>query len=176
MNRLILFSITGLALCLELAAAPSPNLENSPHRFEVTAMHGRPAPDWDVTDWHNTTPLPIESLKGKIIVLDFWATHCAACLAAVPAKNELAKKLAARGVVLLGICLRDGGDKLASTIERHGIRYPVALDANGLTAKRFHVDSYPDYYVIDRAGRLRWGDIDNRDLEKAVDILLAETN
>jgi thiol-disulfide isomerase/thioredoxin len=157
-------------------AAPSPNLENTPHRFEVTAMHGRPAPALDLSSWLNSAPLALPGLKGKVVVLDFWATHCRACLATVPAKNELARRLADRGVVLIGVCLRDGGDLMRQIVERHGIRYPVALDARGLTARRFHVDSYPDYYLIDRAGRLRWGDIDNRDLEKAVRILLDETD
>lgn len=176
MNARAFILLAGLGCALISGAAPSPNLENTPHRFKVTAMHGKPAPAWELSGWLNSPPLPLEQLKGKIVVLDFWATHCGACLAAVPAKNELATRLAKQGVILLGVCLRDGGDRMKQTVERHGIRYPVALDARGETQKRFHVDSYPDYYLIDRAGRLRWGDIDNRDLEKAVRILLDETD
>jgi len=175
MKRLLLILPT-LALLRALQAAPSPNLENTPHRFEVTAMHGRAAPALDLSGWINSAPLPLTELRGKIVVLDFWATHCRACLSSVPSKNELSQRLKDQGVVIIGVCLRDGGERMQQMVEKHGILYPVALDAKGWTARRFHVDSYPDYYVIDREGRLRWGDIDNRDLEKAVRILLDEPN
>lgn len=58
-------------------------------------------------------------------------------------------------------------------VKEQGIPYPVAVD-KGTTTESFRVDSYPDYYLIDRAGKLRVADLANRDLDRAVKVLLAE--
>lgn len=173
--RLILL-LGSVGLTGAVTAGPSPNLENSRHRFEVTEMHGRKAPALSLTDWQNSKPLSLAAMKGKIVVLDFWATHCAECLASVPKLNALASKYADQGVVFIGVCLADGGERMSATVKRHKMAYPTALDKNGRTAKSFLADSYPDYYVIDRAGNLRWGDIQNSHIEKAISILLSETD
>jgi len=138
-------------------------------------MHGRKAPPLALTDWQNTKPLTLRGLKGKIVILDFWATHCAECLASVPKMNGLAAKYADQGVVFIGVCLADGGERMAAMVKRHKMNYPAALDDTGRTAKAFFADSYPDFYVIDRNGNLRWGDIENSHVEKAIGILLSET-
>ena len=172
----LLFSILLTGLVAPVSAGPSPNLENSRHRFEITEMHGRKAPALALTDWQNSKPLSLADLKGKIVVLDFWATHCSECLASVPKLNALAAKYEDRGVVFVGVCLADGGERMPAMVKRHKMAYPTAVDTNGLTAKAFMADSYPDYYVIDRAGNLRWGDIQNSHVEKAIGILLSETD
>lgn len=155
---------------------PSPNLENSDERFAITDMHGKPAPEWQLTDWKNSEPMKLADLKGKIVVLEFWATWCRQCIATIPKKNALAKKYAGQGVVFIGVCSSDGKSELPKVVLNRGIRYPVALDAREATSKRYLANSTPDTYVIDRQGNLRWGDIDGKHVEKAVQILLAETN
>jgi len=59
-------------------------------------------------------------------------------------------------------------------VEKQGIDYPVAIDVREQTVKTWHVDSFPDYYLIDRSGRLRVADLANADLDRAVKVLLAE--
>lgn len=161
-----------LALTLQLSAAPAPRLEGSKVRAEIDALQGKPAPELKLKNWLNSGPLTSASLKGKIVVLDFWATWCGPCLAAVPKTNELMKKYADRGVVIIGVCATNGGDKMADTVKKHKIAYPVALDDG--TNAAFKANSYPDYYIIDRAGNLRWGDIVNSDVETAIKALLDE--
>jgi hypothetical protein len=63
---------------------------------------------------------------------------------------------------------------MAETAKARGIAYPICVDAKGLTNAEYVVDSYPDYYIIDREGRLRGADIGNGSLEATVDRLLAE--
>ena len=172
-------SALALALCLLTALLPSgfaadgPALEANKRRAEVDALHGKPAPELSVKDWLNSKPLKLADLKGKIVVLDFWATWCGPCLAAVPHTNELQRKYADRGVVFIGVCAVSGGEKMPDTVKKHKIEYPVVLDT-GDTIKAYRADSFPDYYIIDRAGQLRWGDFANRDVEKAIELLLAE--
>jgi len=161
------------AVSLAASATASPALEASKVRDEITNMHGKPAPDLALKDWINSKPLTLADLKGKIVVLDFWATWCGPCLAAVPKTNELQRKYADQGVVIIGVCAVNGGEQMAETTRKHQIEYPVALDA-GTTISAYKANSFPDYFIVDRQGRLRWGDIVNADVEKAIQALLAE--
>ncbi len=120
------------------------------------------------------TAKSLDELKGKIVVLDFWATWCGPCIASIPMMNEVARKYSADGVVILGVCHKDGGAKMLETARAKGIAYPICLDAMGEANVAFKVDSYPDYYIVDRAGRLRGADIASAQLESAIKKLIAE--
>ena len=63
---------------------------------------------------------------------------------------------------------------MAAFAEEHGIDYPIAVDAEGKTVDAFHVDSFPDYYVIGRGGKLRFADLANAELDAVVKKLLKE--
>lgn len=63
---------------------------------------------------------------------------------------------------------------MASYAEANGIDYPIAIDVEEATQTAFAVDSFPDYYLIDRSGKLRVADLSNTDLERAVQVLLSE--
>lgn len=163
-----------LTLLVAAHAAEAPQVEANRHRPTLDAIQGKPAPALSLKDWINTKPLTLADLKGKIVVLDFWATWCGPCLAAVPHTNELMKKYADKGVVFIGVCAQSGGEKMADTVKSKGILYPVALDAESATGKAYMNDSFPDYYIIDRKGNLRWADVANKDVEKAIEILLKD--
>jgi len=59
-------------------------------------------------------------------------------------------------------------------VKENLINYPVAADTNGETVKSFGVDSFPDYYLIDKKGHLRFADIANKEVDRAIQFLLAE--
>ena len=163
-------------LCISSAlasAADAPALEGE-KRSELDALQGKPAPPLVVQNWINSKPQTLGELKGKIVVLDFWATWCGPCIKSIPHTNELLKKYADKGVVIIGVCAKRGAEKMAETVKKHTIEYPVAADTTGATVEAYKVNSYPDYYIIDRKGNLRWADFANRDLEKAIQILLEE--
>ena len=132
-----------------------------------------------VASWMNTektmgTATTLADLKGKIVVLDFWATWCGPCIQSIPKMNELAKKYAAKGVVFIGVCRADGAEKMRDIIDSKKIAYPVCVDSKGEINAAYIVDSFPDYYIIDREGRVRGADVGSTSIENALEELLRQ--
>ena len=177
MKKSLLTGLLTLTLCYTVPlarAADEPKLEENPARKELNTMIGKPAPAISLKEWTNSKPLTLADLKGKIVLVDFWATWCGPRIAAVPHNNEMMKKYADKGVVIIGVCAANGAEKMAETVKAKGIEYPVAVDTNDTVRKAYKGNSFPDYYIIDRAGNLRWADVVNTDAEKAIQILLKE--
>jgi AhpC/TSA family len=92
----------------------------------------------------------------------------------MPHLIELQRRLADQGLVCIGVHTKSAGEKMAAYVKEAGVSFPVALDSEGKTVEAFRADSFPDYYLIDRSGKLRVADLANADLERAVKVLLAE--
>lgn len=131
-------------------------------------------PALSVDSWHNSEPIKLEQLKGKVVVIDFWATWSGPSERAIPKHNELFKKYGKDGLVIIGVCSTLGGEAIAKAIETHGITYPVCVDLDNKTNTAYAPNGYPDYYLIDRTGNLRIADCVNSKLEEAVQALLSE--
>jgi hypothetical protein len=76
--------------------------------------------------------------------------------------------------VIIGVCRPDGGEKMAGLVKSKSIAYPVCIDSKNEINGAYVVDSYPDYYLIDRQGRVRGADVSSDGLEAAIKKLLAE--
>ena len=140
------------------------------------ALENMNPPALAVTNWQNTDgkELTLAALKGKVIVLDFWGVWCGPCRSAMPHLKELYEKHKDKGLVVIGIHTKSQGEKMADYVVEAGLTWPIALDTEGDTVKAFAVDSFPDYYLIDRKGNLRVADLANSDLDRAVESLLDE--
>lgn len=140
-------------------------------REEIDRVVGKPAPPLKLTGWINGKP---ETLKGKIVVVDFWATWCGPCLAAIPHTNQVAAEYADRGVVVIGACTSSGQEKFKETAEAHDMQYPAAKDPGNRAAKAWGVRFYPTYAVVDRSGVVRAIGLKPTAVEKVVEKLLEE--
>ena len=116
----------------------------------------------------------LDALRGKVVVLDFWGVWCGPCRAAMPHLKELHAKHKDAGLVIIGVHTTNQGDQMADFVKKEALPWAAAVDDDGKTVKAFHVDSYPDYYVVDRSGKLRVADLANGELDRVVEALLKE--
>ena len=145
--------------------------EGSETREQIDRIVGKQAPKLNLTGWINK---PEESFQGKITVVDFWATWCGPCLAAIPHNNEVAEKYADQGVAVLGVCTSSGQEKFKETAEKYDIQYPAAKDPNSASAKAWNVQFYPTYAVVDRKGVVRAIGLKPTAVERVVKRLLKD--
>jgi cytochrome c biogenesis protein CcmG/thiol:disulfide interchange protein DsbE len=144
------------------------------YRAEHAALEGKPMPRLSVTDWINGG-VTAANVKGKVIVLDFYATWCGPCMRAIPHNNAMLKKYADKGLVIIGVCTSDRGqENYVSNAKEHGIEYPAARDAQLKSEYAWHVHYYPTYAVVDRKGIVRSIGLQPENVEAVVTKLLAE--
>ena len=134
---------------------------------------GRQAPALKIGKWEGEAQ-SLDKLKGKIVVIDFWATWCGPCKAAIPHTNEIAKKYADKGVKVFGVCNTRGSETMSAVAKQKSMEYPTGADNADASAKAYGVSWWPFYCVIDRDGVLRATGIDPKSLETVLDGLLAE--
>jgi thiol-disulfide isomerase/thioredoxin len=138
------------------------------------ALIGKPMPPLDLSDWKNAELKP-EDLKGKVILIDFWGTFCAPCIAAFPENNALYAKYKSQGVEFLGICTNEGQENYAKVIATKKPEYPMARDADLKTMKAWAALSYPNYALVDRKGIVRAMGLKHEFIEQAIEKLAGET-
>lgn len=92
----------------------------------------------------------------------------------MPHLEKLYAEKKGEGLVLIGIHSKAGGEKMPDFVREEGIDYPVAHDDEGKTVAAYGGNSYPDYFLVDKAGNLRFADLANAELDRAVAFLLAE--
>lgn len=108
------------------------------------------APDFTLKDLSGTS-VTLSSFKGKVVVIDFWATWCHACKEAFPELNAIKKEFGEKGVVVLGVNLENmNPEKVGSFVKKVGIEYTVLPDIKSSTAKQFEIKGVPSLAIIDQ--------------------------
>jgi cytochrome c biogenesis protein CcdA/thiol-disulfide isomerase/thioredoxin len=132
--------------------------------------------------WLNSPPLTRESLRGKVVVIDFWTYSCINCLRALPYVEAWAAKYKDSGLVVIGVHTPEFAfEKERANVERavHDLKitYPVAIDSNYEIWQSFNNEYWPAHYFIDANGRIRYhhfGEGEYDQSERVIQELLKE--
>ena len=148
----------------------------------------RKAPEFaQISGYINTpnnynNPLTLLSLKGKVVLVDFWTYTCINCIRTIPHINDWSQKYADKGLVIVGVHspefeFEKNYDNVKAAVQKFGIAYPVLLDSNHGTWNAYGNQYWPRDYLIDTQGYIRHdhiGEGDYNGTEKAIQSLLAE--
>jgi thiol-disulfide isomerase/thioredoxin len=131
--------------------------------------------------WINSKPLSLKSLKGKVVVIDFWAFDCDPCIETMPHIIDLHDKYSKDGLVVNGvhtprIDIEHDVSKLRAAVEKMGIQFPVVVDDKEKIFRDYLCDLWPSQFIIDQQGIVRYshGGVGRyQEMEEAVQKLLS---
>jgi thiol-disulfide isomerase/thioredoxin len=137
------------------------------------------APPWkDVESVSGAFPSSLAAVRGRVVLLDFWATWCGPCRIVIPKLDALQARYGAQGLSVLGVSTEEPQD-VALFAQRMAVRYAVASDKHAETTRSYGVVSLPTLVVIDKRGVVRdvavgYDSSEDARLESSVRALLAE--
>ena len=140
---------------------------------------GAPAPIWSgLQTVSGLVPDSVAAARGRVILIDFWATWCGPCRVFAPRLAALHSQYGAQGFSVLGVSTEDAQD-VAAFVRRAGITYPIAVDTRGETTRSYGVTSLPTVVLVDKRGTVRdvaigYDGDEGARLEATIRALLAE--
>lgn len=135
-----------LILCIVALTACTRKEELKP------ALEGNPAPDFTLRDLagHETR---LADLKGKVVLVNFWATWCPPCREEVPSMAALNRLMAGKPFQMLAISIdKEGKAAIESYFKQAGVTLPALLDSDGAIGKLYGITGVPETFVVDRKG------------------------
>jgi peroxiredoxin len=119
----------------------------------LPAAERKPAPEFALQD-SSGKAVSLKDYRGKVVLLDFWATWCHGCKLEIPWFTEFSRKYGDKGVVVVGVSLdSDGWNVVSPFIKTAHIPYQIVL-GNDDVAKVYGIENMPDTFLIDREGRI----------------------
>ncbi len=165
--------MAGVLLAMPMALAddkPKTNPAPMPVKPEV----GKPAPEVISKDLDDKE-VKLSSFKGKVVVLDIWATWCGPCKAMIPRERELVKKLKDKPFVLVSISADAKKETLTDFIKKTPMPWTHLWNgAKGGILQDWNVKYFPSTYILDDKGVIRYKDLRDKKMEDAVQKLLKE--
>ena len=165
---------------------PSQNLNTGTTSIstpDAKAMKYQKAPELKgIAGYINTDNISIASLKGKVVIVDFWTYSCINCIRTIPYLNDWYAKYKDQGLVIVGVHTPEFGfekiyDNVKMAVEKFGIKYPVVQDNDYQTWNAYRNSYWPRKYIIDADGYIRFDHIGEggyEETEKVIQSLLEE--
>ncbi len=119
---------------------------------QLSGGSSEPAPDFTLTDFDGNS-VQLSTLRGKVVLLDFWATWCGPCRYDMPFVQQLYEELKPQGLEVFGVNA-EGNNKAVSYLNQFGYTFPTLIDRSMDVARLYNISAIPTFIVIDRQGRL----------------------
>jgi cytochrome c biogenesis protein CcmG, thiol:disulfide interchange protein DsbE len=139
------YSVLGTLLALALAACSG---------AQPAARLGSPAPDFSLPTADGGT-VRLADLKGKPVLINFWATWCQPCREEMPAMQDLYEQYRERGLVILAVDMEEDLRPVRRWIDQGGYTFTFLLDGEGEQVKRYNINASPTSYFVGRDGVIR---------------------
>lgn len=160
-----------VAMCSYLAS------QTTPQPTQTTPQLGQTTPDFTLPD-STGSPIKLSAYKGKVVLLDFWATWCTGCKVEIPWYVEFQNKYGKDGLTAIGVSMDDDGWKSVKPfLEEHKLNYPVVIANQDLANRYGGLPSLPMTLLIDRNGKIaesHAGMVDKDAFENKIKALLHE--
>lgn len=127
----------------------------SKKNLAAVASENNPAPDISVVSIASGNILKLSDLKGKVVLLNFWATWCPPCREEIPSMIKLNTLMAGKPFQMVAVSMDEGGKPaIESFFKESGFSLPTYLDASGSSAKSYGITGVPESFIIDKQGIL----------------------
>jgi peroxiredoxin len=142
----------------------------------AAVVPGQPAPDFTLKDPAGKI-VNLKDYRGKVLLLDFWATWCTGCKEEIPWFVQFHDTYGAKGLATVGVSMDESWDVLKPFLVEHPIPYTIVL-GDEATAKRYAIEGMPDTFLIDRQGKIAAAylarKVDKDEVEAKIKALLAQ--
>jgi cytochrome c biogenesis protein CcmG, thiol:disulfide interchange protein DsbE len=149
---------------------------------DTGGLVGNPAPDFSVKSVSGGSgTVSLKSLRGKVVLVDFWGTFCEPCKKSFPKLQDLNTKYSTSGLRIVGISEdeADDKDKIPGFASNYGAKFPLGWDEDKVIAKSYKPDTMPSSFIIDKKGVVRYAHVGFHDgeeveIEKEIKELLGQ--
>lgn len=130
--------LSGLPNTGSMDAVPAPEVDHPAPDFTLRTLQGR--------------NLDLKSLRGKVVLLNFWATWCHPCRQEMPLLAKRYRRLASKGFVVVGVDRQEPAGDVRTFARTVGAAYPIALDSSGSVSAKYHILAMPSSFLLDEHG------------------------
>ena len=147
---LVVLALVALLIYGVTSTGPSRSLDS-----QVAKGLKPPAPALALTSLHDGSPKTLADYKGKVVVLNVWASWCGPCKSESPLLERWHRRMTPLGGTVVGIDTLDIKDDALNFIKEHDLTYPQLDDRDGTSIKKLGTSQYPESFVVDKQGRIR---------------------
>jgi cytochrome c biogenesis protein CcmG, thiol:disulfide interchange protein DsbE len=178
-----LLGIVGVGLLASACGASADNGKGSESGGDIASLVGNPAPEFSVKALGGgaSGTVSLKSLRGKVVLVDFWGTFCEPCKRSFPKLQDLNSRYGASGLRIVGISEDEAEDKdkIPVFASSYGAKFTLGWDEDRAIAKSYKPDTMPSSFVIDKKGVVRYAHVgfhdgDEAEIEKEVKDLLGQ--